>query len=241
MRTVIMATIAVVGLALAAPAMAGGNVTNNGDKGKDTFNTATAKGGKAKAGAEAGVFGSGNSTNTLSGTQSLTGTQTLSNSSSTSTSTSTSTDQSQGQIGINKQAQGQVGIVKDGDQSVVVEGDTTEVHAEPAIAPGLAALTGTSCMGSTTASGAGMGLISLGFGTTWTDSECNLRENIKLVSQMDEKLARAMIIDLSGVKEAMARMAAATAAKNAPKTEAKAVAPVVYTKAQWEEVDDSSF
>lgn len=73
------------------------------------------------------------------------------------------------------------------------------------VPPGLAALTGTSCMGSSTVSGGAM-TFGVGFGTTWEDHECSLRENIKVVAQFNPDLAYQMTAELSGVQAAMKRM-----------------------------------
>lgn len=140
--------------------------------------------------------------------------------------------QGQGQSQSNKVKVGTTDVNLNSDvnvtkNDVTVEGDKTEVNAEPAIAPSLAGLTGTSCMGSTTASGAGMGMVSVGFGTTWTDDQCTLRENIKLMTKLDPDVAREMAKDLDGVAEAMARMGRnKAAAPAATVTTAAAPAPI---------------
>lgn len=74
-------------------------------------------------------------------------------------------------------------------------------QAETIAPPGLSALTGTSCMGSSSASVGGM-TIGLGFGTTWHDPQCELRQNIELMLRIDPGVARQMALKLDGVREA---------------------------------------
>ena len=73
------------------------------------------------------------------------------------------------------------------------------------VPPGLSALHGTSCMGSTTGS-LGVAPFAIGIGSTWHDEECALRENIKIAAQFDANLAAEMLNDLSGVQAARRRM-----------------------------------
>lgn len=95
--------------------------------------------------------------------------------------------QGQSQIGINRQGQSQTGVVSptistsdavspvgSGNTTSYSEGGTT-VRAEPAIAPDLAGLVGTGCMGSVSGSGAGGGFVSIGVGFTYKDSDCEKR------------------------------------------------------------------
>lgn len=129
-------------------------------------------------------------------------------------------DQGQSQSSYNKAAsiQGQsTANANNSDQNVTVEGDTSNYEA-PAFAPALGALTGTTCMGSSGASGGWVGA-SLGFNTTWIDEECQRREAMKLIGSLPEdteihgvstqKLLGEMAVGLTGVPEAIA------AAKNA--------------------------
>lgn len=81
------------------------------------------------------------------------------------------------------------------------QGGGATINSRVAVAPGLSGLTGTSCMGSTSISGAGL-TFGLGVGTTWEDKECTLRENIKIVAHFDENVAQAMMMNLTGVREA---------------------------------------
>lgn len=88
-------------------------------------------------------------------------------------------------------------------QSVVVQGLGTQDRF--VVPPGLSSLVGTPCMGSSTGSvgAAGFGI---GLGTSWKDDECQLRENVKVVAHFDPFLAREMLNDLSGVREAQERL-----------------------------------
>jgi hypothetical protein len=73
-------------------------------------------------------------------------------------------------------------------------------------APDLSGLVGTSCMGSTTASG-GSGLFALGFGTSWVDHDCQRRETAKYLSDMGyPKIGFALLCKNDGVAEAAAQV-----------------------------------
>lgn len=127
-------------------------------------------------------------------------------------------DQYQGQGQDQGQGQSQFGINKavgTGNRTnVTVEGD--DIDAEPAIAPGLAALVGTQCKGSVSVSGAGGGLVSAGIGMTYDDKECNLREAIKLLGSLPQgttvrghevtELVGEMAAGLTGVEKAIAAL-----------------------------------
>lgn len=76
----------------------------------------------------------------------------------------------------------------------------------PAIAPNLGGLvaTPTTCMGSTQGSVGAVGVVSLGFGTTWKDHECEAREALKLAAQLGLKeAAAALFYNLDAVQEVM--------------------------------------
>lgn len=144
-------------VALSAAALAGGNGNGN------TYNqpTATAQGGQGGAGGKGGdggsVLASGNSTNA-----------------NTNLNTNTNTNlQGQAQGQFQGQGQHQNAQAISGGNSQAVNVAATEAAASTAYAPGLAAANGT-CMGSTSVGGAGV-TVGLSFGTTWTDTSCDIR------------------------------------------------------------------
>ncbi len=96
--------------------------------------------------------------------------------------------QEQGQFQGQGQYQGNYGsneAVGSGNSTdVTVEGDNNDYEA-PAFAPALSGLTGTECMGSTSASGGWVGG-ALGFGTTWTEEHCQRLQAMRLIGSMPE-------------------------------------------------------
>lgn len=140
-------------IALSTAALAGGN--------GNTYNqpTATAQGGQGGAGGKGGdggsVLASGNSTNANTNLNTNTNLQ----------------GQAQGQF--QGQGQHQNAQAISGGNSQAVNVAATEAAASTAYAPGLAAANGT-CMGSTSVGGAGV-TVGLSFGTTWTDTSCDIR------------------------------------------------------------------
>ena len=143
-------------IALSTAALANGGIGN-------TYNqpTATAQGGQGGAGGKGGeggsVLASGNSTNANTNLNTNANLQ----------------GQAQGQFQGQGQGQHQNSQAISGGNSQSVNVAATEAAASTAYAPGLAAANGT-CMGSTSVGGAGV-TVGLSFGTTWTDTSCDIR------------------------------------------------------------------
>lgn len=118
-------------------------------------------------------------------------------------------------VGKGGQATATTGSAYGGQASGYGSGGSVSTHERVIIAPGLAGLTGSPCMGSTTAS-VGVPVFSAGVGTTWEDEQCTLRENLKVVAQFDPVVAREMLADLKGVREAHKRMGVQTSYTERP-------------------------
>jgi len=104
----------------------------------------------------------------------------------------------------------QQGQTQSNSNSAVGSGNVTEfnsrseVNAQPAIAPDLAGLVGSQCMGSVTASGAGGGIVSIGFGTTYVDHDCELRAfAASLLAVGERQAAISILMDNKEVKNAI--------------------------------------
>lgn len=145
-------------IALSTAALANGGIGN-------TYNqpTATAQGGQGGAGGKGGeggsVLASGNSANANTNLNTNANLQ--------------GQAQGQGQFQGQGQGQHQNSQAISGGNSQSVNVAATEAAASTAYAPGLAAANGT-CMGSTSVGGAGV-TVGLSFGTTWTDTSCDIR------------------------------------------------------------------
>jgi hypothetical protein len=183
-------------MALALPALAAGNSNNSRD------NTATANGGaggaggagvrvgiagaRATAGASAGVIGSGNSANQ----------NTNRNSNHATGGTATGGTASQ---------------TLDGganNSSVTVSGDTyasPRFPASTAYAPTIAPTA--VCMGSSSIGGQGL-TFGVSFGSSWTDSNCMLLEQVRIVATVigDETTAAEMMCDVPAYRAARQRV-----------------------------------
>lgn len=101
--------------------------------------------------------------------------------------------QDQGQYQGQGQQQGQVGIVKDGDQVLVIKDNsvrTSEVNAEPAIAPDISPPDPTApCLATYGAGGAGGGVVSLGFSAYEYDEICGALEFYRVAGKTHVELA----------------------------------------------------
>jgi hypothetical protein len=172
MRTKILTTTALVFALSAGSAMAQGAFNPEANAGAEANSSATAG---AAAGAVAGAEG-GNASVTNRNTNVGINAQKQGQGQEQGQSQGQGQEQYQGNIGVNK-ATG-----SGNSTDVTVEGDDYEA---PAFAPALSALTGTTCMGSTSASGGWVGG-AIGLGTTWTDEECQRREAMKLLGSLPE-------------------------------------------------------
>lgn len=93
-----------------------------------------------------------------------------------------------------------------GGQSVNI--DTPKI----AIAPALGGMASGPCTGVSTQGTVGLpALVSIGGGRSEIDDQCTIRENIRIVNMIDPALAREMLNDLAGVKEARQRLQGKTA------------------------------
>lgn len=199
MKSFLFATAAVAAIAVATPASAGGNgppiILPGLDRGGDASAEASATGigvGIGAAESNASVRNRSTNVNTNVGVNALDAD--LSNRNTNVV--ASDQKQLQGQLqaqGLNS-AIGATGSGNSTSTSVTVEGSNYEA---PAIAPDLGGLVGTSCMGSSQGT-FGNGAVSIGLGSSWTDDQCNYRENIKLVYMLDPQAARQMLPLLDG-------------------------------------------
>jgi hypothetical protein len=198
MRKTIFTTTALVLALSAGSAMAQGAFNSEANAGAEANSSATAG---AAAGAVAGAEG-GNAS--VTNENANVGVNTQRQGQEQGQSQGQGQEQYQGNIGVNK-------ATGSGNQTdVTVEGDDYEA---PAFAPALSALTGTTCMGSSTGSVGWTGA-ALGLGTTWVDEECQRREAMKLLGSLPEgteirdvevgKILGEMARGLTGVPGALA-------------------------------------
>lgn len=245
------AALAAAGMLVSSQVLAGG--FNVGDT-YNTYNTpqanagafagaaaganAKAYGGNAKAyggnaNSQSGVYGSGNSANF----NSLSNRNDIDNKNVNVNKTNVNTSDFNSNFGVNKQGQGQgqvqgnVGLGSGNKTEVNVGGDTYEAAA---YAPGLAGLTGTACMGSTSISGGAVGF-SAGIGTTWTDKNCQKIESMKAIGNLpagskigghsQAAVLSKMAEGLEGVDEALSELDEATMAAMQPQQVAETPRP----------------
>jgi len=118
-------------------------------------------------------------------------------------------------------------------QNVTVQGDTYEAARIPvatAYAPNIAPTA--VCMGSTSAGGQGM-TFGVSIGTSWTDSNCMLLEQVRTVAAVigDRETAQEMMCEVKAYAAARARTGHPCGGAVAPKTSAsEATSPAKPTK-----------
>ena len=108
-------------------------------------------------------------------------------------------------------------------------GNSTTIKVPaPAYAPALSGLVGTQCMGSVTASGGGCGIVSVGFGTSYIDHDCERRQNAQTVAAIGyPDVAFALLCKNEGVSDA-----AALVGKDCPGQRHQDVSQTTYSTVQ---------
>lgn len=182
------------------PPQQGGNTTNQGGAGG---HGGTGVGiGIGKGGAGGSVLGSGNSSNLNNNAN--TNLQGQAQGQAQSSKNSNRNDNRSNASNSNTNANSG----NNSDQSVTVQGDNYEARRIPvstAYAPNIAPTA--VCMGSTSGGGSAQ-MISLSFGTSWTDDNCMLLEQVRTVSAVlgDRETASEMMCDVAVYAAARARV-----------------------------------
>jgi hypothetical protein len=109
-------------------------------------------------------------------------------------------------------AGGSVGNISVGAPSLNIGGNTVRTYAT--IPPGLMAAASGPCVGASRSVSIGIGPAAGGFGESTIERECQVREAARLLGTLgDVETARALIMSLASVREALAPAAATPAAQ----------------------------
>lgn len=163
------------------------------------------QGGQGGRGGEGGsVWGSGNSSNVNANTQ---GQQQGQAQSSRNSNRNDNRSSATGGNGYASNANSNENHGNNSNQSVTVQGDSYDAPRIPvatAYAPNIAPTA--VCMGSTSAGGQGM-TFGISFGTSWTDDNCMLLEQVRTVATVigDKEIAAEMMCDVKAYAAARAR------------------------------------
>lgn len=124
-------------------------------------------------------------------------------------------------------AGGNVGNISVGAPSLNIGGNTVRTYAT--IPPGLMAAASGPCVGASRSVSIGIGPAAGGFGESTIERECQVREAARLLGTLgDVETARALLMSLVSVREALAPPAAIPAAQPVTAAAQPASAPAVW-------------